>query len=130
MAELPTVNIEIWKGDRHVAKAARMREATLIDDAFEGVQSMHCLFFPRIKLHPPVVFEHLAGTALMHFLHLSEVRLISGEDIVERFDNLHYVHGRSEVAKGTPSITSVLLTKLKYHHEVPGYGVPLVQWVV
>jgi hypothetical protein len=92
----------IWKDDRFIAKAGSARMASI---SWKEHQ-LYCVFFPTIKLHSTIVFEHLAGTALSRFLHNA---VIKHNDKNLTATPMGYVHGRSEVARGKPKISSVLL---------------------
>lgn len=104
-------DLTIWKEDRQIAKAERCTPGIIPGEAFGGLESVHCYYFPQVKLAPPVLFEHLAGTALMQFLdHCS---LVFDEEACDMVDGLRYVHGRSETMKGSSRISAVLLAKPK-----------------
>ena len=72
-----------------------------------GETKINCVFFKKVNLSPPVLFEHLAGTGLAKFLNGAGV-ILGQEPLGE---GLRYVHGRSEVMRGRASVTSVLLAK-------------------
>lgn len=95
---------KIWKGGRLIATASSARTASF---GWEG-RHLYCLFFPALTMDPPVVFEHLAGTALSKYLHGSMVACEEKDLLVFP---MGYVHGRSEVMRGQPKISSVLLIK-------------------
>lgn len=109
------VEISIWRDGMKVAEAESYT-LTPLDKAegWPGVRSLQQFFFPRIKMSPPVAFEHLAGAALKGFFDWSELRI--GEEIHQ---GLRYVHGRSEVMKGKHSVGSVLLVKPIFSASIP-----------
>jgi len=90
---------------RIVAAASSWRLAELSGDEWDGLDAIKCFFFNRVHLSPPILFEHLAGTGLSKFFNNTEV-LLDGESLSK---GLRYVHGRSEVMRGSTSINSVLL---------------------
>lgn len=96
-------DISIWKGGRKIADAS-----DIMTFPFDAPPAK-LYYFQRIEMAPPVLFEHLAGTALVQFLdECSMLIKFSGEE-PQSVDGLRYIHGRSEVMKGTPSISAVLL---------------------
>lgn len=109
--------VKISKDKRHVATANKMvwqkSEHPLVSDLF---------FFHRLSLSPPVMFEHMAGAALIGFLDHCRlvIKDIEGcpEDH-ESWPDLRYVHGRSEAMRGEHEVTSVLLALQRAEVEVP-----------
>lgn len=92
------------------------REAEIEDEAaFPGVKRFRLFYFNKVSLLPIFVFQHMGGTGLIRWFEGSTLRMEDGSEV----DGLHYVHGRSEVLKGTPNITAVLLAKAEYTHDVP-----------
>jgi hypothetical protein len=94
---------ELWKSGRRVATAKKIVQHTLQSPKFRGLE---LFYLPQVTLDPPIVFAHLTGQALSKFLDQSELR--QDEEVHEP---LRYVHGRSEVMRGTPSVTAVVLAK-------------------
>ena len=127
------VEFTIWKDGRKVADASRIETMSLSEQhlkQFSGVAAMELFYFEAVDVSPPILFEHLAGRALMAFLDCSLLlvsQFADDEGMAGRHDNLRYVHGRSEVMRGTPQISAVLLAKVT---EVGPSSVSLVQWVV
>lgn len=112
--------ISIWKGGRKIADAPEVQSlffGLVSDEDFPRIQSAHVHYFSKIDMVPPVLFEHLAGRALMAFLDESEVRFRPDG---EATPTLRYIHGRSEVMKGSPSVSAVVLANIK-----TGDGEPL-----
>lgn len=98
----------IWIGDQLVAEATTCLQLEMPGDGmFGSVDKLSCYYFPKIKLTPIVLFEHLSGVALLQFLDHST--LISHDK--DRIEGLRYVHGRSETMRGSSKISSVLLVK-------------------
>jgi hypothetical protein len=98
--------IELWKFRSRIAKAERVDDATTLSapDLFPG--ELGLFYFGNITLEPVVAFEHIAGAALIGFLDRCSIH---GPDLT--IHDLRYVHGQSEVMKGRPKITSVLLAR-------------------
>jgi hypothetical protein len=72
-----------------------------------GVDELDCYYFPKLNLSPPATFRHLAGMALTGFL--DNTSLMIGKNIL---GPMRYVHGRSEVMKGSHTVSAVLLVKV------------------
>ena len=104
---------------RKVASSSGCR-ITVLPGSEWGSEEMHCYFFGRLSLSPPVLFEHLAGTGLAKFLQNAAIYL-DGEPL--DYD-LHYVHGRSEVMRGKSFISSVLLARTQ-----PRNVMGLLEWM-
>jgi hypothetical protein len=69
------------------------------------------LFSPTLTLEPMQAFTHMSGVALSGILGGSTARL--SRDMREYFyGGLVYIHGRSEVLRGDPLVSSVLLAYL------------------
>jgi len=74
------------------------------------VGPVNLVYLNKITLSPPVLFEHLNGSGLMKWLDRSQLSATFDDaDRVIEEPIFRYIHGRSDVMKGTPSITSVLL---------------------
>lgn len=96
----------LGRDGRAIARSKSCRIAELEDDDWSA-EKIHCYFFAQVSLSPPVLFEHLAGTGLSKFFNDVEVHL-DGSLLAS---GLRYVHGRSEVMRGKPTISSVLLAR-------------------
>jgi hypothetical protein len=100
--------IELWKLKARVARAETINVRTELEapDLYHG--TLELFYFNTITLAPVVAFEHIAGVALVGFLDRCSIH---GDDLVVPY--LRYVHGKSEVMKGQPKISSVLLAQQK-----------------
>lgn len=118
----------IRKNGNDVATATRQYQLIVGVDKLDlpGVRTLHLVYFPELQLEPPVTFEHLAGTALAHFLDGCQMASSVGEDVPvgSESDPYRYVHGRSEVMKGKHYVSSVLLARPEFEQPIPE-----VQWL-
>jgi len=113
--------ITIEKKGKILATAKNYSELELLGEAgWEGICLIRCYFFSRIRLSPPVLFEHLAGSALGRFFNGSSIH-VDGSAVAE---DLRYVHGRSEVMRGNHTTSSVLLARPE-----PEGGVTDLAWL-
>jgi len=114
-------NIVIRKDGQVMATARSCAQSEILgEEDWEGIYLIKCFFFNRVQMSPPILFEHLAGAALSRFFNGTEVLLDDG--VLEK--DLRYVHGRSEVMRGKPEVTSVLLARSE-----PEGGVPDALWL-
>jgi hypothetical protein len=114
-------DIVIEKGGQVMATAGNCEAVEILgEDAWEGICLIKCYFFGRVRMAPPILFEHLSGASLGNFLNGSSLS-IDGEAVAS---GLKYVHGRSEVMRGTPTISSVLLARPE-----PEGGVTDMAWL-
>jgi hypothetical protein len=95
---------EVWKGGRLMGKG---RESTCQTINLPKIGEITVHFFPILLLSPPVVFEHLSGRGLAAFLDRGHLRPPKGDG-----QEVRYVHGRSEVQRGTTRVSSVLLAEV------------------
>ena len=77
-------------------------------------------YFQRIFMSPAVVFFHFAGKPLSTWLDMCNGQMEGSADLIT---SLRYVHGRSEVMKGSHTISAVLLAR------VAGDEVPEAEWM-
>jgi|WetSurSiteA1Bulk_404760.scaffolds.fasta_scaffold11402_3 hypothetical protein len=101
------VRIRIRKDRARIATAEKLVSSSPVNEMVDRL-----FYFHKISLNPPVMFEHLSGMSLSTFLDHSEVTIQTGEG-KQVWSDLRYVHGRSEVMRGSHEVTSVLLAKLK-----------------
>lgn len=76
--------------------------------------SMTTFFAQRMEVEYQPMFRHLMGESLSSFFDHSEV-LVGGDD--SKYEDARYVHGRTELTRGSPSVSSVLL--VVFDAEVP-----------
>jgi len=106
--ELP-IKITIWKGGEQVAHADHCGPIVLdMAGLWPNSGRLSCYYFSVLNLESPVVFEHLSGRALTHFLDRCSIRFIDQE-----VEGLRYVHGRSEAMKGKHKVSAVLLVQIQ-----------------
>jgi hypothetical protein len=99
---------QIWKGGMQVTPACALtKEVTL--SGFEDVGDIQLYYFARIQLLPPLVFQHMCGRGLNTWFEESDLKKEDGTEI----KGLRYVHGRSEVMRGSASISAILLAKFE-----------------
>jgi hypothetical protein len=98
--------IELWKSNNKVAWAEKITLATTMKEDLPD--ELGLFYFSRITLAPVAAFEHVAGAALSGFL---DHCMVTDDELNLHIRDLRYVHGQSEVMKGRPSITSVLLAR-------------------
>lgn len=114
-------DIVIEKDGQVIATARNCARSEILgEEDWEGIYMIKCFFFDHVQMSPPILFEHLAGSALSRFFNGTDMRLNGG--IVA--GALRYVHGRSEVMRGKPEVTSVLLARPE-----PEGGVSDVLWL-
>jgi len=111
------MNARISKNGTDITKDCPLTRELVIEDehSFPGVKSFRLFYFNKVFLQPVNVFKHMGGVGLINFFEGSALKLEDGTEVKD----LRYVHGRSEVLKGTPSITAVLLAKTETTREVP-----------
>jgi len=80
-------------------------------------------YFNTVTLIPAIAFEHIAGAALIAFLDRCTME---SDEIGLQIHNLRYVHGSSEVMKGRPDITSILLAR---QESEDGASIEDTKWV-
>lgn len=106
-------DIELWKDGELVGESVPAPEATglVLEEGpkWPGTGDMACFYFPRLRLSPPVIWKVLAGTALGHFLDHCTLQRKAGH----RIEDLRYVHGRAETMKGKPTVSTVLLARVR-----------------
>lgn len=117
------MKLEIWKDERKIATTTEYSQHRFIDcidgefkpHLWPGLKKLFVFHFKRLSLEPPVLFEHLGGMGLMAFLDHSDfhVKLQPADGRHSIYEDLRYVHGRSEVMKGTPSVTAVVLAQIE-----------------
>jgi hypothetical protein len=113
--------ITIWKDGRLIAEAPRCAPTLLPGEkGWEGITNLQCYYFSKINLSPPILFEHLAGSALTKYLDRADLHLPAEEPI----QKLRYVHGRSEAMKGRCKVGAVLLAA-----PLPEGGVTELAWM-
>jgi hypothetical protein len=115
------IALAVWKGDRKIATTTKYSLQRPYKDSpagtpinwtlWPGLDSIALLHFSRVTLEPPVLFEHLSGLGLASFFDHSEFR-VEGDRRKEHYADLRYVHGRSEVLRGNPAISAVVLAKI------------------
>lgn len=113
MAEIKTEDVQVDKDGRDIATVPVWDTKNVKlppDPKWLGVEQIQCYYFPRIKLTNSVVWEVMAGTALSQYLDHCNLSIM--KDSV-RIEDLRYVHGRAEVMKGRPSISTVLLVRVR-----------------
>lgn len=114
-------DIVIEKGGQVIATSRNCEGSEILgENSWEGIYLIKCYFFGRVRLSPPILFEHLAGTGLVKFFNGTSM-LSDGELVAE---DLRYVHGRSEVMRGKNTISSVLLARPE-----PEGGVTDMAWL-
>ena len=117
--------IKITKLGRDIAEAPRITVATSMPGGgFEGIEKIGLWYFGEVAMSPPVLFEHLAGTALVRFFDRAEMTI---DDQPMVIDDLRYVHGRSEVMKGQARVSAVLLARPTF--QAPQGPIPEPQWL-
>ena len=109
-------SVRIYKGGAIVAQCPDPERKTLPDIGWPS-KEIDCFFFSRIKLAPPVICSVIAGTALLKYL--DQCQLVTEEMI---YEPLRYVHGRAEMSKGQPTVSSVLLV-------APKIELPMHEWL-
>ena len=83
------------------------------------IQRLDLWFFSSVVMSPPMMFEHLAGTGLSKFFDLCSLETVESNDKTPLvIGPLRYIHGRSEVMRGSSSITSVLLCRPVFDNEI------------
>lgn len=90
-----------------VGSTAKLRRASI--PSFGDMPDGEILLFyiSHLTLIPPLVFEHLSGRGLMSILKCVDLH-VSEEST---FHNLEYVHGHSEMIRGKPNVSAVLLAR-------------------
>ena len=115
---------EIWKDGRQVTTEVEVTKRLELNGRFDGVKSISLYYFNTIHLLPPIVYEHMAGQGLAHWLEGCELRGIDTMTVVHPSKDLRYIHGRTEVLRGNPTVSTVLLAHPIFSKaESPG------QWV-
>lgn len=104
--------IVLWKNGEKVATSGEITLSTILDVPDLTPYPMWVYYFSRLRLENIVAFEHIAGASLSGFLDYCDMTDDEAQMQVKR---LRYVHGGSEVMKGKPSVTSVLLARLDQH---------------
>jgi hypothetical protein len=108
--------LQIWKDGEQVATAAPYPNSysTVMPEGpkWSGTGELLCFYFPRIQLSPPTVWKVLGGTALGSFMDHCSIKRLGGKVDVD-IEGLRYIHGRAEVMKGRPTISTVLLARPK-----------------
>ena len=87
------------------ASSVRLESIQDVEGLPKGTISL--FYFANVTLSPPLVFDHMSGLAL--------TRIFDGTDLIigdRTLKGLKYIHGRSDVAKGKPSVTAVLLASM------------------
>lgn len=101
------IQTTLWKSGEQVAHADHCGPCVLnMSGLWTGSGRLECYYFSILHLEPPVVFEHLAGRALTHFLDKCSIKRKD-----EEVYGLRYVHGRSEAMKGKHKVSAVLLAQ-------------------
>lgn len=118
------MEVQIWKNGQLVGTSDSLRRCTMIDPVhlvLADIDSLNLYYMQNVTLAAPAVFDHLAGQGLSAFLDRCGLMVSEDGKITERPEPLRYVHGRSEVAVGKSSVTSVLLVKVNSTNEVPNH---------
>jgi hypothetical protein len=105
------IEAQIVKNGSVVAKTPDFWHKQVDWVGFDPAHQFDLYYFPKVTMSPPLVFEHMSGRGLMSFFDLSSLTLAGKDGSRELCTRLRYVHGRSEVMKGNPSITAVLLAR-------------------
>lgn len=111
------MEVTVWKNGQLVGESPDVQRFTMVDPVhlvLADIDSLNLFYLQTLTMAAPAVFDHLAGQALSFFL--DNCGLSVGE---EKHEPLRYVHGRSEVAVGKSSVTSVLLAKINSPNKVP-----------
>jgi hypothetical protein len=102
------MKVQIWRDGVQVTPACTLtKEVTL--PGFEDVGNIQLYYFAKIQLLPPLVFQHMCGKGLATWLEESDLKKEDDSEI----KGLRYVHGRSEVMRGSTSISAILLAKFE-----------------
>ena len=119
-----TAQIEFWNGERKIATTKHYSVYhlyKLVPDGdqmraewrlWPGMKTLSVLHFRKLTMEPPILFEHLSGVGLMGFLDHCEIRVPSELATNLNDKDLRYVHGRSEVMRGNPLISAVVLARV------------------
>ena len=102
------VRVAIFKNGRVVGEATNYQRRFL-EDPSGG--EFDLIYLAKVSMSPPELFKHMAGTPLATFFDRAGITLDPG-DGAEVIDQVRYVHGRSEVLKGSPTVSSVLLCSM------------------
>ena len=105
-------DIHIWKEDEEVGSVPPPPRSYSIvlpaNSKWAEAGEIICYYFPRVKLSPMIVWKVLAGTSLACFLDRCILRNVEETGKID-VEDLRYVHGRAEVMRGQPTISTVLL---------------------
>jgi len=113
-------DITITKEGTDIARASIMSPCLLgPSDKWPGIDAIKCYYFQRMTLFPPIVWQVLGGASLGRFFDGSSLLVQRGEDKLDEAHGLRYVHGRAEVAKGRPTISTVLLVQVEAKESLP-----------
>lgn len=116
------MSVSIWNGGRKVGDSAEIQSLHLDvsdDPDYPDIKSVYLHYLPQVQMVPTILFEHLAGRALMAFLDGADMKFVVRDEETEKLPipdcmrNVRYIHGRSEVMKGTPSVSAVLLGRFQ-----------------
>lgn len=113
----------IMKDGEEVASATKLYRLDVGTSELDlpGVKLLRLVYFPTVKLTPPAIFEHLAGTGLNRFFDGCQMASTVGEPVPlgDLSDPFRYVHGKSEVMKGRHSVSAVLLANPELDSQIP-----------
>lgn len=119
MAEHPgelMPNLTITKGGETISAASGEPRVLGPDPRWPGVEALDCYYFPRLKLEPPIVWQVMGGAMLGKFFDHCNFEIEGGE----RVEDLRYVHGRSEVMRGSQYVSTVLLVRAQLKEPLAG----------
>jgi hypothetical protein len=105
--------VEIYHISKEGVPIAKGKRINILDLPFNlkcpKLEWVTCLYFSVLNLEHRITCNILSGSALNKYLDKCTLsQFIDGEKCIE-IDDLRYVHGRAEVAKGFPRVTTVLL---------------------
>ena len=101
------MNAEIWKNGSPVSRPCAVTRHGELSLPLRG-QRIRYWFFPKLTLLPPIINLHMAGQGLAAWLDNCYLIQDGPPPVAE---GLRYVHGRSEVRRGEPRVSLVLLVE-------------------
>lgn len=115
-----------FKGRKEMAVGDERR--VLVDHDVLDLGKVTFYYFRRIQLTPAAYFPHLSGIGLSAFLDHATLELEPRDEdgpvarpTAKRVEDVRYVHGRSEVARGMKTLSAVVMAKLEVPLDDPSW---------
>jgi hypothetical protein len=108
-----SIEVEVFKNERLVATARS--NVRIVEPVLQGLPRTTAFNIPLLDLERMVVFDHLAGAPLSRFLDRAGLRVHhlhpeTDEELdSDMIEPVFYVHGRSETARGSMTVSAVCL---------------------